>query len=215
MNIPTMNSLWRSVSRHSIVAVSSLVLLAACSQSTTGSGTSSPPPAAIATSTQGEGPADGAANSETVAEEYPGLPGADTSTSSRAGSIDVCGLLSPADADAVARERGLDGAQTADTQYTLKAEKQDYGSSYVPTSGCKFAISSGGASGVVEIQVVPADNFSLYSSGEPVPGLGDEAYRGMGTTVVRVGDLMLQAGENSFTDDFAVAMFRKMVPHLT
>ncbi len=135
--------------------------------------------------------------------------------SSRAGAIDVCALLSEADAAAVARERGLNGAQTADTKYTLKTTKvvsnQTGGP---PMSGCKFSIDGEGASGTIEIDVVPGDNISLYSDGQKVPGLGDEAYSGGGLTVVRVGDLMLQTSENSFTQGFAVALYRKMIPKL-
>lgn len=47
-----------------------------------------------------------------------------------------------------------------------------------------------------------------------MPGLGDEAYRGQGSTVVRTGGLMLSAGEDSFTDGFVVDLYRKMIPHL-
>ena len=37
------------------------------------------------------------------------------------------------------RERKLNGAQTADTKYTLKATKVDgLGTAERPTSGCKF-----------------------------------------------------------------------------
>jgi hypothetical protein len=32
--------------------------------------------------------------------------------------------------------------------------------------------------------------------------------------VVRVGGLMLSAGEDSFTDEFVVDLYRKMIPHL-
>ncbi|SDO88488.1 hypothetical protein SAMN04515671_2234 [Nakamurella panacisegetis] len=134
---------------------------------------------------------------------------------SRAGSIDVCALLSEADAAAVARERGLNGAQTSATKYTLKATRSaTTGGATMPMSGCTFTIDGDGASGTVEIDVLSADNFAIYAGGVKVPGLGDEAYKGDGQTVVRVGDLMLQTSENSFTDGFAVALYRKMIPHL-
>ena len=32
--------------------------------------------------------------------------------------------------------------------------------------------------------------------------------------MVRVGGLMLSAGEDSFTDDVVVDLYRKMIPHL-
>jgi hypothetical protein len=141
---------------------------------------------------------------------------ASAGSSSKAGSIDVCGLLSQDDAAAVARQHALNGAQTAATVYTVKATKQSYPqSSPVPTSGCSFSIDGQGASGTVVIEVTSADNFAaIYGSGEKVPGLGDEAYRDSGSTVVRVGDLMLQTSEDSFTDSFVVDLYRKMIPHL-
>lgn len=64
------------------------------------------------------------------------------------------------------------------------------------------------------IQVVPGDNIAGYSSGTKVSGLGDEAYDEGGSTVVRVGDVMLQTSENSFGNDFVVALYRKMIPKL-
>lgn len=133
---------------------------------------------------------------------------------SRAGSVDVCALLTQADAAAVARERGLNGAQTAATKYTLKATKQTYTNSSVPTSGCAFSIDGEGASGTVVIQVMPGDLISSYTGGEKVAGLGDEAYDSGGSTVVRVGNLMMEAAENSFTNGFVVALFRRMIPRL-
>lgn len=129
--------------------------------------------------------------------------------------LDVCGLLSSEDAAAVAQERGLSGSASATTTYTLTATKVDYNpTSPVPTAGCKFSIQGGGASGTIVIEVVSADNFALYADGETVPGLGDEAVSGGGTTVVRVGDLMLQTSENSFTESFAVALYQKVIPNL-
>ena len=142
-------------------------------------------------------------------------PSTATAGSSRAGSIDVCALLSEADAAAVARERKLDSAQTAATNYTLKATKVVTTANVgPPTSGCTFSIGSGGGGGTVEIDVVPAANIAGYADGKKVPGLGDEAYSGGGLTVVRVGDVMLQSNENSFTQGFVVALYRKMIPKL-
>lgn len=183
---------------RSVCVATLLPLLVACGGSTVGSAQSAGPDQPAV----GESRADG--------------PSAAARVSSRAGSIDVCALLSDADAAAVARDRGLNGAQTADTKYTLKTTKVgSTGTVGPPTSGCKFSIDGEGASGTVEIDVVPADNISIYSDGEKVPGLGDEAYRGGGQTVVRVGDLMLQTSENSFTEGFVVALYRKMIPKLT
>ena len=146
-------------------------------------------------------------------ESEVGAPAA--GAASRAGSIDVCALLSEADAAAVARERGLNGAQTEDTKYTLTSTKvESIGTAERPMSGCKFHIDGEGASGTVEIDVAPGDGISIYSDGEKVPGLGDEAYSGGGQTVVRVGDLLMLTSENSFTQGFAVALYQKMIPNL-
>ena len=61
--------------------------------------------------------------------------------SSRAGSIDVCALLSPADASKVARARGLGGDDAATAKYKLTALKQDESANSYPASSCKFTIS--------------------------------------------------------------------------
>ena len=141
-----------------------------------------------------------------------------TPSSSAAGpadvsKVDVCALLSQEDAAAVARAHSLNGAQTAATVYTLTATPQtDTGTP--PSSSCRFSIDGQGAQGTVVVQVQSADDFAIYSSGTKVDGLGDEAYRGQGTTVVRVGGLMLSAGEDSFSDDFVVDLYRKMIPHM-
>lgn len=50
--------------------------------------------------------------------ESAGLEQRPASSSSKAGTVDVCALLTQDDAAAVARARGLNGAQTAATKYT-------------------------------------------------------------------------------------------------
>ncbi|MCW2540173.1 MAG: hypothetical protein JWN95_1898 [Frankiales bacterium] len=142
-------------------------------------------------------------------------PSTGGAASSRVTSIDVCALLSPADAAAVARDRGLNGAQTAATKYSLTTTPQPGTNPNQPTSGCKFSIDGEGASGTVVILVQAAENFSLYSTdASKVPDLGDEAYDNGSSTVVRVGDLMLLTSENSFSDQFVADLYRKMVPNL-
>jgi hypothetical protein len=142
-----------------------------------------------------------------------GDPSKSATATSNIASIDVCALLSQDDAAATARAHGLNGAQTDATVYTLTATPQAVTGSE-PVASCKFTIDGQGASGTVVIQVQSAKDFTLYSSGSKVADLGDEAYRNQGSTVVRVGDLMLSAGEDSFTDDFVVDLYRRMVPHL-
>ena len=180
--------------RSAALGAAGLLLLTACS----GSSTQAEPAGA-------QQPTDGA----TIASSFFLHDSATTEI-----DIDVCSMLSPADAAEVARERGLNGAQTAKTVYTLTAKKQAATGSE-PSAGCAFSIDGQGASGTVVIQVSSATNFALYAaSGDKVSGLGDEAYSDGGSTVVRVGGLMLSTGEDSFTNDFVVALYRKMIPNL-
>lgn len=145
-------------------------------------------------------------------------PGQSAGESSRAATVDVCALLSEDDAARVARDEGLSGAQTPETEYTLTKSKVEYPEQQQmtsPTAGCEFSISGGGATGNVVIEVVSAENFSLYAGdGEEVNGLGDEAVSVGGATIVRVDDLMLQTSENSYTEEFVVELYRKMIPNL-
>lgn len=133
--------------------------------------------------------------------------------SADASHIDVCALLSPADAQSVAMADKLDGAQTSSTVYKLTTTDNT-----IPGTGrsaCRFDISSGGAEGTVLFVVKPGPEISLYTSHTKVDGLGDEAYTGAGGgTVVRVGGLMLDEGDDSFTSDFTVDLLRKMAPKL-
>ena len=163
-------------------------------------------------------------SSPTIAQSEPDGTGLGDSSTAPSGSaatrdianIDVCSLLSQEDAAATARAHGLAGAQTAGTGYTVTATPQtDTG--IEPSASCKFTFGDEGAAGpegAVVMQVQSAKGFAIYSGGTTVTGLGDEAYRGQGSTVVRVGDLMLLAGEDSFPDDFTVDLYRKMIPHL-
>ena len=59
-----------------------------------------------------------------------------------------------------------------------------------------------------------AAHFSVDSTGAKVSELGDEAYDDGSSTVVRVGSLMISAGEDSFGDSFTTDLLRKMVPNL-
>lgn len=187
------------------LAAGATLLLAACSSS------SSKAPAGTAQS-----PTVGAASQAASVGTSAG-PSTAGSTSSGSGTnpanVDVCALLTQADANAVARAHGLDGAQTATTTYTLTAKKQtDTG--VEPTSSCEFTIADDGAEGTVAFQVGSAAHFSVYSTGTKVSGLGDEAYDDGSSTVVRVGSLMISAGEDSFGDSFTTDLLRKMVPNL-
>jgi hypothetical protein len=189
-----------------------LLLLTACGPRAGNSGSPGAPG-----STASEGPI-GA--SSTAAE---GPTGAESSTaaSPAAGSVDVCALLTDEAAVEVAKNAPLVSAESV--TYTIKREKQTSSPEVVkpPLGDCKFYFysqtsdaSSPSISATVQIQANDASEFDIYKSGTPVPGLGDEAYKSTGSTVVRKGNVMLSAGENSATDGFVVAMYRKMVDNL-
>ena len=128
-------------------------------------------------------------------------------------SVDVCALLSPADATSVAQADKLDGAQTASSVYKLTTHKEDDGAE--DSSACRFDISDGNAEGTVLFQVGAAVRMDEYSDGTKVPGLGDEAYiNSNGGSVVRVGNLLISEGDDSFTSDLTLDLLRKMAPNL-
>lgn len=133
--------------------------------------------------------------------------------SADASHVNVCALLSPADAQSVAMADKLDGAQTASTVYKLTTTDNT-----VPGTGrsaCRFDISSGGAEGTVLFVVKPGPEISYYTGDTKLDGLGDEAYTGAGGgTVVRVGGLMLDEGDDSFGNQMTIDLLRKMVPNL-
>ena len=134
--------------------------------------------------------------------------------------VDVCALLTDDDARDVATKAPLVNAGSV--IYTVKREKQTYSSDVKPPlGGCKFEFYSQTSdtgtpslSAAVGIEARDAGDFGIYKGGTPVAGLGDEAYNSSGSTVVRRGNVMLSAGENSATDDFVVQMYRRMVPNL-
>jgi hypothetical protein len=184
--------------RAPVLAGVAMLALAACSSS---AGTSS---AAGSQPSGGGAVSPHAASSRAPAGGRPGTNPAE---------VDVCALLSASDANQVAHAHGLDGAQTDATHYTLTATRQA-GTGAAPSSSCKFTIASSGAEGTVVFVVTAAKDFSLYASGTKVDGLGDEAYDDGSATVVRVGTLMLAAGEDSFTHEFTTDLLRRMAPHL-
>lgn len=138
------------------------------------------------------------------------------SDASRAGSIDVCALLSPADASAIARAQGLGGDDAATATYRLTTEKQDESGGSYPASGCSFTISqvtpdNTGSEATVVMLVQPATYFDR--AGTKIDGLGDEAYEADGAAEVRVGDLMLEATQGD-DEDLDIALYRAMIPNL-
>jgi hypothetical protein len=135
--------------------------------------------------------------------------------SAHAGSIDVCALLTPAGASAAAKEVNL-GNDPAAT-YKLIAEKQPPVTTSYPTSACKFTIATvtadnTGSEVTLVVTVQPAKY--LDKTGTKIDGLGDEAYDEGPYAQVRVGDIILQSNENSGTENFALAIYKEMVPNV-
>jgi hypothetical protein len=153
------------------------------------------------------------ATAATTAQSAASAAGGD---GSRAGSIDVCSLLSPADASAVAKQFKL--ASDPAATYKLMTEKQPPPTTSYPTSACRFTIAevtadNTGSEAIVTVGVSPAKY--LDKTGTKIAGLGDEAYDEGPYVEVRVGDLVLQSNENSGADkDFINAMYRAMIPNL-
>jgi hypothetical protein len=135
---------------------------------------------------------------------------------SHAGSIDVCSLLSPADASAVAKQFALGGDPSA--TYKLMTEKLPPPTTAYPSSACRFTIAqvtadNTGSEAIVTVGVQPARY--LDKTGTKIDGLGDEAYDEGQYVEVRVGDLVLQSNQNSgANEDFINALYRAMIPNL-
>jgi hypothetical protein len=141
----------------------------------------------------------------------------DASTGANPASVDVCGLLTPADVNAVAQADKLDSEQTASTVYTLSATKVD---GIDGDSVCSFEIDEPAAyrhEGTIEFTVSGASTISDYNNGTKVSGLGDEAYAVGKDLAVRVGGKVLLAEpEDSFLGPAAMVtdLVRKMIARL-
>ncbi|WP_375479069.1 hypothetical protein [uncultured Jatrophihabitans sp.] len=127
--------------------------------------------------------------------------------------VDVCALLSQADANSVAHAEQFDGFQDKSTFYKLTVTKQPGSAT---TSSCKFSIkeAQGDAQGTVTFHVRSAASFAVPPDGQTISGLGDEAYDTGVSPVVRVGSVVISSDDNSFPDAITVALLRKMVPKL-
>ena len=174
--------------------------------------------AATACGSSASGPSPAAAGPTSAATGTTPASAAVADDGSRAGSIDVCSLLSQADASAVARQFQLAGDSSATATYKLTAEKQPDTTTSYPTSSCQFTIAqvtsdNTGSEVILTISVEPAKYMD--KTGTKIAGLGDEAYDEGGYAQVRVGDLVLLPGQNSGADeDFVNALFRAMIPKL-
>jgi hypothetical protein len=133
-----------------------------------------------------------------------------------AGSIDVCSLLSPADAKAEAKQFKL--ASDPAAKYKLMTQKQPPPTTAYPTSACQFTIAevtadNTGSEAIVSVSVSPAQY--LDKTGTKINGLGDEAYDEGDYVEVRSGDVVLQSNSNQgASKDFINAMYQAMIPHL-
>ena len=133
-----------------------------------------------------------------------------------AGSIDVCSLLSPAGATAVAKQFKL--ASDPAATYKLMTAKQPSTTTPYPTSACQFTIAqvtadNTGSEAIVTVTVQPAKY--LDKTGTKINGLGDEAYDEGEYVEVRVGDVVLQSNENQgASKDFINALYRAMIPNV-
>jgi hypothetical protein len=128
-------------------------------------------------------------------------------------AVDACALLSPADANGVAHAERLDEFQSASTVYAFTATKQPDANG----ASCKFSIKAphgDDGEGSAAFHVRSAAGFSMPPDGQPISGLGSEAYDTGDSPVVRVGNVMISADDNSFSDDFTVSLLRKMIPKL-
>jgi hypothetical protein len=135
---------------------------------------------------------------------------------SHAGSIDVCSLLSPADASAVAKQFKL--AANPSARYKLMTVKQPPPTTAYPSSACQFTIAqvtsdNTGSEAIVTVGVQPAKY--LDKTGTKINGLGDEAYDEGEYVEVRVGDVILQSNQNQgASKDFINALYRAMIPNV-
>jgi hypothetical protein len=159
-----------------------------------------------------------AAAGTTALSPAPSSAAAAADDGSRAGSINVCSLLSQADASAVAKKFQLAGDDSATAVYKLTAQKQPDTTTSYPTSSCQFTIAqvttdNTGSEVVLTISVEPAKYMD--KTGKKITGLGDEAYDEGDYAQVRVGDVVLLPGQNSGADeDFINALYRAMIPNL-
>jgi hypothetical protein len=151
-----------------------------------------------------------------ASSEAPSVAASDAGDASHAGSIDVCALLSPADASSVATKHKL--SSDAAATYKLATEKQPPPTTAYPSSACRFTIATvtadnTGNEAVVTVGVQPAKY--LDKSGTKIAGLGDEAYDEGDYSEVRVGDVVLQSNQNSgANEDFINDLYRAMIPNI-
>lgn len=132
-------------------------------------------------------------------------------------TVDVCALLSTADAESAADAVRQADERGTGTTYAIDRIKEDLGG-VLPSSYCKFVLTEtdgAGYSGVIGIKVESASGFSFYKhQGPAVDGFGDEAVRITGSLIVRAGDFMLSVGQNSFDQQLTEEILRKVAARI-
>ncbi len=109
--------------------------------------------------------------------------------------------------------RALDEFQTASTVYAFTATKQPDAKG----ASCTFSIKAPqgeDGEGSAAFHVRSAAGFAMPPDGQPISGLGTEAYDTGDSPVVRLGNVVITSDDNSFSDDFTVSLLRKMIPKL-
>jgi hypothetical protein len=122
--------------------------------------------------------------------------------------VDVCALFDLDDASAVvaATRSGQPGGSVM-TKSAMAVDTPLLGS-------CKFNW-NGSPAGAIQVVAAPASALAIHRSvGTPVPGIGDEVIHERGTYYLRVGNIMLSIGENSFTSQWVLEMYKRMAPKM-
>jgi hypothetical protein len=134
-----------------------------------------------------------------------------------AGSIDVCALLTPAEASALATQFKL--ASDPAATYKLMTVRQPPPTTAYPSSACQFTIAevtadNTGSEAIITVGIQPAQY--LDKTGTKLDGLGDEAYDEGDYVEVRAGDVVLQSNQHSgASKDFISALYKVMIPKIT
>jgi hypothetical protein len=145
----------------------------------------------------------------TNATTVPAVPrGPQQAASLAPGSVDVCKLFNAEDARAVV----MATKPPSDVDIRFSAEPLAVRE---PTLGaCKFRW-NGVPAGSIAIWAMPGTAMSAHRTlGKPIPNLGDEALTELGTAYLRVGNVMLSVGENSFPLEFVIEMYKRIAPKM-
>jgi hypothetical protein len=134
--------------------------------------------------------------------------GQTTGSGSAPAKVDVCALFDLDDASAVvAATRSGQAGGSVMTKTSVAVNAPSLGA-------CKFNW-NGTPAGAIQLVAEPASSLTIHRSfSTPVPGIGDEVLNERGTYYLRVGNVMLSAGENSFTSQWVLEMYKRMAPKM-